>query len=139
MENKDTNKVSKIMILRSGKVLLLRSKTLNKFHFPGGHIKNNETFTTGLLREVKEETGLNISSCKIIQKKPNFCLFKGWVYAGNVKLSHEHDAYVWANIEDAHIRYNLCKFTLDGIRRLQYEWKFIKARKKRLENDKNLD
>ena len=137
MEIKDTNKVSKIMILRAGRVLLLRSKVLNKFHFPGGHIKNNETFTTGLIREVKEETGLNISSCKIIQKKLNFCLFKGWAYAGGVKLSDEHDAYVWANIEDAHIKYNLCKFTIEGLRKLQFEWKYIKARKKRLENIEN--
>lgn len=135
MNENDTNKVSKIMILRSGRVLLLKSKTLNKYHFPGGHIKSNETFTTGLIREVREETGLNISSCKIIQKKPNFCLFKGWTYVGNVKLSNEHTDYIWAKIEDAHIKYPVCRFTYDGLRRLRYEWKLIKSRKNKLDND----
>jgi len=139
MDEKDTNKVSKIMILRAGRVLLLRSKHLNKFHFPGGHIKTNETFTTGLMREVKEETDLNISSCKIIYKKHNFCLFKGWVYAGNVKLSDEHNGFVWVKIEDAHIKYPVCKFTMDGLRILQYEWDKIKKQKKRLENPENVD
>jgi len=135
MDKDDTNKVSKIMILKAGRVLLLRSKTLNKFHFPGGHIKSNETFTTGLFREVKEETGLNISSCKIVVKKPNFCLFKGWVYAGNVKLSNEHNDYVWAKIEDAHRAYNVCRYTLNGLLRLQYEWKLMKNKKKKVEKE----
>jgi 8-oxo-dGTP diphosphatase len=139
MDKDDTNKVSKIMILRSGRVLLLRSKELNKFHFPGGHIKAHETFTTGLMREVKEETGLNISSCKIVAKKPNFCLFKGWVYAGNVKLSHEHNDYVWAKIEDAHRAYNVCRYTLNGLLRLQQEWKMLKLKKKKLEKSEDLD
>jgi 8-oxo-dGTP pyrophosphatase MutT (NUDIX family) len=139
MDNKDTNKVSKIMILRSGRVLLLRSKTLNKYHFPGGHIKTNETFTTGLIREVKEETNLNISSCKIVQKKPNFCLFKGWAYVGNVKLSDEHTDFIWAKIEDAHIRYPVCKYTYEGLRRLRQEWLIIKARKNRLDNEEEVE
>lgn len=139
MDKNDTNKVSKIMILRGGRVLLLKSKSLNKYHFPGGHIKNTETFTTGLIREVKEETGLNISSCKIIQKKLNFCLFKGWTYVGNVKLSNEHTDYVWAKIEDAHIKYPVCKFTYDGLRRLRNEWEFLKSRKNKLDKEENIN
>ena len=40
----DTNRISKILIINNGKVLLLMSKKLKKFHLPGGHIKKNETF-----------------------------------------------------------------------------------------------
>jgi 8-oxo-dGTP diphosphatase len=34
----------------------------NKYQFPGGHIECNETFNDCLLREVKEETGIELES-----------------------------------------------------------------------------
>jgi 8-oxo-dGTP pyrophosphatase MutT (NUDIX family) len=133
MDENDTNKIAKILILNKDKVLLLMSKHLKKFHLPGGHIKSNETFTQGLNREVKEETGLTISWSKIIFCKPNFCLYKGGAYASTVKLSEEHDGYIWAKIEDAH-KYPLCNYTKRDIWGLQKSWEKIKERKKRLEN-----
>lgn len=135
MDNIDTNRISKILILDKNKVLLLMSKKLKKFHLPGGHIQVNETFTQGLKREVKEETNLKISWCKIIYSKPNFTLYKGGVYAGLIKLSEEHDGYIWAKIEKAH-KYPLCKYTKRDIAGLQKHWKKIKDRKKDL-NDIN--
>jgi 8-oxo-dGTP pyrophosphatase MutT (NUDIX family) len=134
MDDDDTNKIAKIMIISRGRVLLLMSKHLHKMHLPGGHCKTNETFTQGLMREVKEETGLNISWCKIVYSKPNFCLFKGGVYASSIKLSHEHDGFVWAKIEDAH-KYPLCNFTKRDIAGLQKNWEKIKSRKKSFENE----
>jgi 8-oxo-dGTP pyrophosphatase MutT (NUDIX family) len=132
MEETDTNKVSKILILSGGKVLLLMSDRLNKYHLAGGHIKENETFTTGLIREVKEETGLTVSSCKIVEKTPKFCLFKGHVYAGHITLSEEHSSYVWAKIEDLH-KYPLCKFTKESVKHLHRELKNIKDKKKQVD------
>lgn len=138
MDEDDTNKISKLMILNRGRVLLLMSKHLRKLHFPGGHIKKNETFTQGVMREVKEETNLNVSWCKIVYSKPNFCLYKGGVYAGSIKLSHEHDGYIWAKIEDAH-KYPLCNFTKRDIWGLQKNWEKIKTRKKSLDNPEEMD
>jgi 8-oxo-dGTP pyrophosphatase MutT (NUDIX family) len=128
MEEFDTNRISKILILDKGRVLLLMSKHLKKFHLPGGHIHKNETFTQGLHREVKEETNLRISWCKIIFSKPYFTLYKGGVYAGTIKLSDEHEGYVWAKIEHAH-KYPLCKFTKKDIFGLQKYWKNLKSKK----------
>lgn len=137
MENLDSDKISKILIIDKGKVLLLKSKKLQKFHLPGGHIHKNESFSQGLKREVLEETGLYISWCKIIFSKFNFKLYRGGVYPGSVKISDEHDGFVWATIETAH-RYNLCKFTKRDIGWLQIFWeksKSAKSNKIKLENN----
>jgi 8-oxo-dGTP pyrophosphatase MutT (NUDIX family) len=138
MNNNDVNKVSKIMIINGDRVLLLMSKTLKKFHFPGGHLEEKESYTHGLIREVKEETGLSLSWYKIVYTKPNFCLYKGGAYPSRIKLSDEHDSYVWAKIEEAH-KYPLCNLTKKDIGRLQMGWERIKRRKKnnRIEQDLN--
>lgn len=138
MDENDTNKVAKILLLDRGRVLLLMSKHLKKFHLPGGHIQKNETFTQGIKREVKEETGLTISWCKVVFTKYNFCLYKGGAYASSIKLSDEHDGYVWARIEDAH-KYPLCNFTKRDIHGLQIYWKNHKKRKKELEIEDKKD
>jgi 8-oxo-dGTP pyrophosphatase MutT (NUDIX family) len=142
MENEDTDKIAKILIVDKGKVLLLKSKKLQKFHLPGGHIHKNESFSQGLRREVNEETGLYVSWCKIIFSKFNFKLYKGGVYPGIVKISDEHDGFVWAKIEQAH-KYNLCNFTKRDITWLQKNWEQYKLSKrlvkKPLDNYTDLD
>src|SRR3989344_4657964 len=47
-------------IIFDGKILLMHHKKLDKWLFPGGHIDPNETPDGAILREVKEETGLNL-------------------------------------------------------------------------------
>lgn len=47
-------------IIENKKVLLLFHKKLNKWLPPGGHLDNNELPPEGAIREVFEETGLNI-------------------------------------------------------------------------------
>lgn len=134
MDESDTNKVAKIMILNKGKVLLLKSVHLGKFQLPGGHLKLNETFSQGLQREIKEETGLILSWFKPVFSKPNFVLYKGGVYASPIRLSDEHTDHVWAKIEDAH-KYPLCNITKRDIAGLQKYWKNVLARK---ENQKKM-
>ncbi len=43
-----------------GKVLLVYHKKLDVWLYPGGHIEANETPDEALVREVKEETGLDV-------------------------------------------------------------------------------
>lgn len=47
-------------IVSNGRVLLMLHKKLDKWLFPGGHIDPNETPDEAIIREVREETGLNL-------------------------------------------------------------------------------
>ncbi len=48
------------VIVHEGRVLLLQHKKRGMWLFPGGHIEPNETPDAATIREVKEETGLDI-------------------------------------------------------------------------------
>jgi 8-oxo-dGTP pyrophosphatase MutT (NUDIX family) len=121
MINKDTKRTSKILLLNGDKVLLLYSDKLRKFHLPGGHLKLGETYKACVYREVKEETNLDIKTCRPVFKKFNFVLYLGYPKGGSLRLSEEHSKYVWAKIEDAH-KYELCNFTKKDIKGLQRYW-----------------
>jgi 8-oxo-dGTP pyrophosphatase MutT (NUDIX family) len=51
---------SGLIINEEGKVLLLKHKKLGVWLYPGGHVEKEETPDQALVREVKEETGLEI-------------------------------------------------------------------------------
>ncbi len=56
----------------TGKVVVQnRKKYWCGLSFPGGHIERNESFVDSAIREVKEETGLNITNVR-------FCGFINW-------------------------------------------------------------
>ena len=76
--------------------------------FPGGHIESEESFNNSVIREVKEETGLNI-------KNPRLCGIKHWKisnksryivlfyktneFSGNLHSSNEGEVF-WIKKED---------------------------------------
>lgn len=47
-------------VVKDGKTLLINHRKLSKWLPPGGHIRENETPEETLLRELKEETGLDV-------------------------------------------------------------------------------
>lgn len=55
------------VIIKDGKILLIWHNKLNVWLYPGGHIEENENPDDAVIREVKEETNLDV---KIIQN-PN--------------------------------------------------------------------
>lgn len=57
-----------------GNVLVQKRKDTDRWPgiaFPGGHVENGEPFTTAVIREVFEETGIKI-------KNPKLCGIKQW-------------------------------------------------------------
>ncbi len=101
-------------VLRKGKVLVLRRATADEFAergswtLPGGRVEVSESPNDAVLREVKEETGLDVEIIKPIK------VWSGtrgnvWrigidylckVVGGDVRLSLEHDDYAWASSRD---------------------------------------
>ncbi|MDE1855818.1 MAG: NUDIX domain-containing protein [Candidatus Micrarchaeota archaeon] len=59
MQNIKTDLTVGACIFFDNKILLVFHTKLNKWLFPGGHIEPNETPDTAIVREVKEETGLD--------------------------------------------------------------------------------
>lgn len=130
----DTNRVAKIFIMRGNNILLLLSKHLNKWHLPGGHIQEDESYEDGLRREVEEETGCKLKFYhKLRPVRNNICLYIGKMYPGTIKLSDEHLKYAWVPLDEA-LNYHVCKFTFKDIRYLQTIMDAVKA-STRVEHD----
>jgi 8-oxo-dGTP diphosphatase len=121
---KDTPKfvVGVIGIIRKADNILLMRRALTKSTNPGkweaiaGKVEFKEHPNDALHREIKEESGLNVS----INERPltSFQTMRGTepmilIYylcdyvSGDVALSKEHDAYKWANFQEFK---TLCSF-----------------------------
>ncbi len=56
------------IILRNGKILLMRRRKPGRDYYilPGGGVKLDEPFTDACIREVKEETGLDVTGLQLV-------------------------------------------------------------------------
>ena len=79
--------------------------------FPGGHLLSNESIVHSAIREVKEETGLDIKDLKLVgvnnNVSPNFnrylvFLFKTKTFSGELKSSEEGKVF-W--VEKKNLKY----------------------------------
>lgn len=62
-----TNVRTSAIILRGNKILLIHRKKEGEEYwvFPGGGVEDTETSEEGIVREVKEETNLDVLECKL--------------------------------------------------------------------------
>lgn len=125
MKSGDMNKTAKIILMRNGKLLLLRSRRSNKFHFPGGHLEIGESFNDAVKREVSEETGLTLTKSKAIITSHDFVLYIGKAIESPVKLSIEHSDYVWASPDSA-LKLPVCQYTMNNLKQV---FRFKKPKK----------
>ncbi len=105
-----THQVSVIgYVYRGGKFLLLKRATEPQIWAPpGGRLHPDENPVRGLIREVKEETSLDIEV--ITPANTWFGKFRGKyllsidylvkITGGEVKLSHEHSDFAWVTVTD---------------------------------------
>lgn len=98
-----------ILISKNGKILTIRrtktapSRPLH-WDLPGGDIDFGEDAQKGMLREIKEETGLKVKNLKVIDvisalnDRKYFWVticYVAQATSQKVKLSYEHDYFKW--------------------------------------------
>ncbi|MCE5214561.1 MAG: NUDIX domain-containing protein [Methanobacterium sp.] len=96
-----------------GKILILKRSTESKtnpgkWELPGGKVDQGESFDKALVREVYEETGLNITLENVIgASQQNLPLIRavhiimaGKIEEGELNLSSEHEGYAWEFLEN---------------------------------------
>lgn len=108
----DIDKVSKVVIIM-GKHVLLLQKDNNEWELPGGHLTLGEKYRQGAIREVMEETGLDINIISVLRKSYNFRLFLAKIKKTNrqlpdITLSDEHTKYKWVTLSQ------MCKLKLSN-------------------------
>ena len=97
------------MVYNGNQVLVIdrQNKDWPGITFPGGHVELGESFTDSVIRELKEETGLDIYS-------PQLCGIKDWCeneiryqllfyktnkFSGKITSSNEGEVW-WENIDN---------------------------------------
>ncbi len=104
--------VGAIILNKDDKVLICRStKYHTKYIIPGGHIEIGESMEEALIREVKEETGLDIYDLELFSLKDSvqskdinkhfiFIDFLCRTDSSEVILNDELDHYDWISLDE---------------------------------------
>ena len=104
-KNLDTDKVAKAIIIDGDdKFLIMRTSMnemfLGQWDLPGGHIEIDEAKEDALRREVKEETGIEISDIKALSTAGKTTFYRAQSKNRDVTLSDEHTEYRWVSAEE---------------------------------------
>lgn len=104
---------AKAVILSRGKVLLLKQPN-GRWDLPGGKLDKGEDIVDGLIREVKEETGLHVWPMKYLIAKTRrvkknkdlliitfLCSTVAPVKKKHIQLSREHKKFTFVEIPEA--------------------------------------
>ncbi|MCG2829031.1 NUDIX domain-containing protein [Methanothermobacter sp. K4] len=116
----------------NGRVLIIKRSENSKtnpstWELPGGKIGTGESIEEALKREVREETGLEITPSEVMgvveQKFPIINAVHIIIRcraSGNVKLSHEHEGFAWVE-PDGLPRYRLADWLADFLKDIKVE------------------
>jgi 8-oxo-dGTP diphosphatase len=103
-----------IIFNREGKILVLRRSGTalsnpGKWDFPGGDLEFGEDAIGGIIREIREEAGLEVKNLNLfdveshINKEGDFWVTIAYIakaVSDKVILSYEHDEFKWLTAED---------------------------------------
>ena len=119
----DTKQVAKVVLLdqENRALFLKRSDYVTKYSgdwdLPGGHLKEDENIISGLLREVKEETSLEIREPSFLLKIDNLYFFYAKYDSQEIKLSHEHTDYRFFDKDELDSSEKFQRVAIEAIRR----------------------
>lgn len=121
--------VSVAVILDKQKVLLAQRKKdaryALKWEFPGGKIEEGESPEDAMIRECKEELGITIHNCVLLEKHGVTLSDKGefYVYFYGIKtytgeiINHVFENVQWVDIDDC-LQFDLLEGNVDFCSRL---------------------
>ena len=100
MKRTENVELTVLCLITDGDRMLLQNRTKNDWQgytLPGGHVEPGESFVDAVIREMKEETGLDIKNPRLVGVKQYpikdgryvVFLFKATVYSGTVVSSDE--------------------------------------------------
>ena len=103
------------------KILLVKNNNGRYWSFPKGHIEEGETEQETAIREIKEETGLDVTIVKNFREISEYCpfgkirkrvvFFLARAFTDNVKIQEEEiDSYIWVDLQQAR---KLCSYDND--------------------------
>lgn len=103
------------------KVLLVKNHNGRYWSFPKGHVEKGETEEQTAIREIKEETGLDVEIVDSFREVSDYCpfgrikkrvvFFMAQTFSTDVKVQKEEiDSYIWVDLEDVH---NKCTYDND--------------------------
>jgi 8-oxo-dGTP diphosphatase len=103
-------KISQAFIIQDNKVLMVKQYTSRGkivWTFPGGGLEEGETFEQGVIREVKEETGYDVSVNRLLRQEVNrYQLFLCDIDGGYLRIDKsnpDNDDIIdvrWVDIND---------------------------------------
>jgi len=105
--------VKAVIVNEQGETLLLRRSAANTsfvgcWEWPGGKVDPGEDFATAVVRETKEETGLDVEitglagTTEFAMLKARvvlLCMRARIIGSDEIVLSHEHDAWEWVPLD----------------------------------------
>ncbi len=101
---------------KEGKFLIMADSGSDWWDLPGGHVEDGETPDDGLVREVREEAGLEIENFEaqlttelVLGEEEKPVLFYMGEAIGEPKMSEEHTEFKWVTLEESK-EYNLGVF-----------------------------
>ena len=101
-EEPDSKIVAFIVYTDGDKILWMRRTKDNSWGFPGGHVEEGESAIEGAIRESREETEhVPATGLQLIYEEGKVRLFGCNDGEFAPELNDEHDAFVWATLEDA--------------------------------------
>ena len=103
------------------KILLVKNNNGRYWSFPKGHIEDGETEQETAVREIKEETGLDVTLVKGFREISEYCpfgkirkrvvFFLARAFTDNVKIQEEEiDSFIWVDLQQAR---KLCTYDND--------------------------
>ncbi|GAA2905754.1 NUDIX domain-containing protein [Streptosporangium fragile] len=108
MDHHNTHSVSVagVIIDDQGRALLTQRRDNGHWEAPGGVLERDEDITTGLLREIREETGLEVEPVTLTGVYKNMArgivalVFRCKVIGGHLTETDEARAFCWVTAEE---------------------------------------